>query len=37
VIGQPDTAAAKALTGIAANLASKPRGLAGMKLGLQPR
>ncbi|MCY1674189.1 Mrp/NBP35 family ATP-binding protein [Pseudarthrobacter sp. SL88] len=37
VIGQPDTAAAKALTGIAANLASKPRGLAGMNLGLQPR
>ncbi len=37
VIGQPDTAAAKALTGIAASLASKPRGLAGMKLGLQPR
>ncbi|WP_045729699.1 Mrp/NBP35 family ATP-binding protein [Pseudarthrobacter chlorophenolicus] len=37
VIGQPDTAAAAALTGIAAGLASKPRGLAGMKLGLQPR
>lgn len=37
VIGQPDTPAAKALTGIAANLASRPRGLAGMKLGLQPR
>ncbi|ACL40477.1 protein of unknown function DUF59 [Pseudarthrobacter chlorophenolicus A6] len=37
VIGQPDTAAAAALAGIAAGLASKPRGLAGMKLGLQPR
>jgi ATP-binding protein involved in chromosome partitioning len=37
VLGQPDTPAAAALSGIAGRLAAKPRGLAGMKLGLQPR
>ena len=37
VISQPDTASAAALAGIAGQLAAKPRGLAGMKLGLQPR
>lgn len=37
VLGQPDTPAAAALTEIAGRLATKPRGLAGMKLGLQPR
>ncbi|NUS35513.1 MAG: Mrp/NBP35 family ATP-binding protein [Pseudarthrobacter sp.] len=37
VLGQPGTAAATALAGIAGRLAAKPRGLAGMKLGLQPR
>lgn len=37
VISQPDTAAAAALAGIAGQLAAKPRGLSGMKLGLQPR
>jgi ATP-binding protein involved in chromosome partitioning len=37
VIGQPGTPAAAALSGIAGRLASVPRGLAGMKLGLQPR
>jgi ATP-binding protein involved in chromosome partitioning len=37
VLGQPETPAARALNGIAGRLAAKPRGLAGMKLGLQPR
>ncbi|MDQ0800529.1 ATP-binding protein involved in chromosome partitioning [Arthrobacter sp. SLBN-112] len=37
VLGKPDSAAGGALAGIAAQLAAKPRGLAGMKLGLQPR
>jgi len=37
VLGKPDAAAGVALAGIAAHLAAKPRGLAGMKLGLQPR
>ena len=37
VIGQPGTPAAAALSGIAGSLAAKPRGLAGLKLGLQPR
>ena len=37
VIGRPDTPAAQALSGIAGKLAATPRGLAGMKLGLQPR
>lgn len=37
VLGQADTPAAAALSGIAGRLAAKPRGLAGMKLGLQPR
>ncbi|MFJ6270043.1 Mrp/NBP35 family ATP-binding protein [Pseudarthrobacter oxydans] len=37
VLGQAGTPAAAALSGIAGELAAKPRGLAGMKLGLQPR
>jgi ATP-binding protein involved in chromosome partitioning len=37
VLGQPKTPASLALTEIAGRLAAKPRGLAGMKLGLQPR
>ncbi|MDQ0663645.1 ATP-binding protein involved in chromosome partitioning [Arthrobacter ulcerisalmonis] len=37
VLGQPEAPAAEAMAGIAAQLATKPRGLAGMKLGLQPR
>lgn len=37
VLGQADTPAAAALSGIAGRLAARPRGLAGMKLGLQPR
>jgi ATP-binding protein involved in chromosome partitioning len=37
VLGQAGTPAAQALSGIAGRLAAKPRGLAGMKLGLQPR
>ncbi len=37
VLGQVGTPAAAALSGIAGQLAAKPRGLAGMKLGLQPR
>ncbi|HEU4666860.1 MAG TPA: Mrp/NBP35 family ATP-binding protein [Arthrobacter sp.] len=37
VLGQAHTPAAAALAGIAGRLAAKPRGLAGMKLGLQPR
>lgn len=37
VLGQPGTPAAAALAEIAGRLATKPRGLAGMKLGLQPR
>ncbi|MFJ5693445.1 Mrp/NBP35 family ATP-binding protein [Arthrobacter sp. NPDC093125] len=37
VLGQPDTPAAAALAGIAGKLASKPRGLTGMKLDVQPR
>ncbi|MCC2659805.1 MAG: sodium:proton antiporter [Arthrobacter sp.] len=37
VLGQPETPAAAALSGIAGKLASKPRGLTGMKLDVQPR
>ncbi|MEE9096655.1 Mrp/NBP35 family ATP-binding protein [Pseudarthrobacter phenanthrenivorans] len=37
VLGHPEAAGAAALAGIAGQLAAKPRGLAGMKLGLQPR
>lgn len=37
VLGQPASPGAVALAGIAGQLAAKPRGLAGMKLGLQPR
>jgi len=37
VLGRPDTPAAAAITGIAGKLASRPRGLTGMSLGLQPR
>ncbi|NUT69939.1 Mrp/NBP35 family ATP-binding protein [Pseudarthrobacter sp. C4D7] len=37
VIGSPGSASAAALAGIAGQLAAKPRGLAGLKLGLQPR
>ena len=37
VLGQPASAGAAALAAIAGQLAAKPRGLAGMKLGLQPR
>jgi ATP-binding protein involved in chromosome partitioning len=37
VLGKPETPAARALTAIAGRLAAKPRGLTGMKLGLQPR
>lgn len=37
VLGRPGAAAGVALAAIAAQLAAKPRGLAGMKLGLQPR
>ena len=37
VLGRPESAGALALSAIAGQLAAKPRGLAGMKLGLQPR
>lgn len=37
VLGRPETPAAAAITGIAGKLASKPRGLTGLSLGLQPR
>ena len=37
VLGQPETPAAAALSDIAGKLASKPRGLTGMKLDVQPR
>ncbi|MDQ0673559.1 ATP-binding protein involved in chromosome partitioning [Pseudarthrobacter siccitolerans] len=37
VLAQAGTPAAEALSGIAGRLAAKPRGLAGLKLGLQPR
>jgi ATP-binding protein involved in chromosome partitioning len=37
VLGRPETPAAVALTRIAGNLASAPRGLKGLSLGLQPR
>jgi len=37
VLGKPETPAAIALNGIAGKLAAKPRGLTGLKLGLQPR
>ncbi|MFE4544870.1 Mrp/NBP35 family ATP-binding protein [Arthrobacter sp. NPDC056727] len=37
VLGGPDTPAATALAGIAGKLAARPRGLAGMKLDVQPR
>ena len=37
VLSAPETAAAQALQGIAAKLHAKPRGLAGMSLGIQPK
>ena len=37
VLGGPDTPAAAALSDIAGKLAARPRGLAGMKLDVQPR
>ncbi|WP_416404404.1 Mrp/NBP35 family ATP-binding protein [Arthrobacter sp. LFS091] len=37
VLAAPETAAAKALEGIASSLATRPRGLSGMPLGIQPR
>lgn len=37
VLAAPGTAAAKAMEGIASALASRPRGLSGMSLGIEPR
>ncbi|WP_024817446.1 Mrp/NBP35 family ATP-binding protein [Arthrobacter sp. 31Y] len=37
VLAAPETASAKALEGIAATLATRPRGLSGKPLGIQPR
>ncbi len=37
VLAAPETASAKALEGIAASLATRPRGLSGKPLGIQPR
>jgi len=37
VLAAPETAVAKAMEGIAASLATRPRGLSGMPLGIQPR
>ncbi|MCF3140305.1 Mrp/NBP35 family ATP-binding protein [Paenarthrobacter sp. AR 02] len=37
VLAAPETAAAKALEDIASALATRPRGLSGMPLGIQPR
>lgn len=37
VLAAPETAAAKAMEGVAAALATRPRGLSGMPLGIQPR
>ncbi|MFJ5954881.1 Mrp/NBP35 family ATP-binding protein [Paenarthrobacter sp. NPDC092416] len=37
VLAGPDTVAAQALEGIAGKLATRPRGLSGMPLGIQPR
>ncbi|MGR0159412.1 Mrp/NBP35 family ATP-binding protein [Paenarthrobacter nitroguajacolicus] len=37
VLAAPETAAAKAMQGVAAALATRPRGLSGMPLGIQPR
>ncbi|MBT8158840.1 MULTISPECIES: Mrp/NBP35 family ATP-binding protein [Arthrobacter] len=37
VLGAPETAAAQALQTIADKLSAKPRGLAGMSLGIQPK
>ncbi|MDI2035422.1 Mrp/NBP35 family ATP-binding protein [Paenarthrobacter nitroguajacolicus] len=37
VLAAPDSAAAKAMEGIASTLASRPRGLSGMSLGIEPR
>ncbi|GAA3311576.1 Mrp/NBP35 family ATP-binding protein [Arthrobacter ramosus] len=37
VLSAPETAAAQALQGIAGKLNAKPRGLAGMSLGIQPK
>ncbi len=37
VLAAPETAAAQALQGIADKLNAKPRGLAGMSLGIQPK
>ncbi|BCW49172.1 hypothetical protein StoSoilB13_15140 [Arthrobacter sp. StoSoilB13] len=37
VLAAGETAAAKALEGIAGMLATRPRGLSGMPLGIQPR
>ncbi|MFJ4261016.1 Mrp/NBP35 family ATP-binding protein [Paenarthrobacter nicotinovorans] len=37
VLAAPDSAAAKAMAQIAATLASRPRGLSGLSLGIEPR
>ncbi|MFF2843737.1 Mrp/NBP35 family ATP-binding protein [Paenarthrobacter sp. NPDC057981] len=37
VLAAPDSAGAKAMAGIAATLASRPRGLSGLSLGIEPR
>ncbi|MFC8038773.1 Mrp/NBP35 family ATP-binding protein [Paenarthrobacter sp. NPDC057355] len=37
VLAAPESAAAKALAGIATKLASRPRGLSGLSLGIEPR
>ncbi|MGF6833955.1 ATP-binding protein involved in chromosome partitioning [Paenarthrobacter sp. TE4293] len=37
VLAAPETAAAKAMQDVAAALASRPRGLSGLSLGIQPR
>jgi len=37
VLAAPDSAAAQALEGIASALASRPRGLSGLSLGIEPR
>ncbi|MFJ9554931.1 Mrp/NBP35 family ATP-binding protein [Nocardiopsis sp. NPDC101807] len=36
VLGDPDTEASKVISGIAESLVGKPRGLAGMQLGISP-
>ncbi|ASN21013.1 Mrp/NBP35 family ATP-binding protein [Arthrobacter sp. YN] len=37
VLAAPETAAAKAMQGVASALASRPRGLSGLSLGIEPR